>query len=137
MTWQEKMDEKLVDVSNDLKDAIFFADGGKVWAKSDNFKVDKEELKNLQDRLDLPEDNHEPIYLHGSKFMCMTGYHNDESSAPGLKVIWGKRIGGEKDGVLCMKTKETYIACLYAAGAERKDLDIARDFGRFVIKEGY
>jgi len=100
-----------------------------MWASSSGFSVTPEELKSLVSHYeDVGSMSTNGLKLAGQKFMYL-------SNDPEKGVVRGKL---KTSGIHCIKTKQTYIICLYDEHSKPEEAaTVTERLGEYLISVGY
>ena len=128
MTWQAYVNDQLLSTQK-IRHAIICGHDGTMWASSTGFSVTADELKSLVSKYeDVGTMSTNGLRLAGKKYMYL-------SNDPEKGVIRGK-LG--TSGIHCMKTKQTYIICLYDEASKPEEAaTVTERLGEYLISVGY
>ena len=128
MSWQAYVEYQLLSTQK-IKHAIICGHDGTIWASSTGFPVTADELKSLVSKYeDVGSMSSNGLRLARQKYVFL-------SNDPEKGVIRGKL---EASGIHCIKTKQTYIICLYEEPAKPQEAaTVTERLGEYLISVGY
>merc|ERR1719481_187043 len=128
MSWQAYVNDQLLSTRK-IKHAVICGHDGTMWASSSGFPVTADELKILVNQYeDVNQMSMNGLRLAGKKYMFL-------SNDPDKGVVRGKL---KESGIHCIKTKQTYIICLYDETAKPQEVaGVTEKLGEYLVSVGY
>jgi len=128
MSWQGYIDNQLL-ATQKVKHAAICGHDGNLWASSRDFAVSGEELKALIAKYEnIDQLSSSGMKVGGKKYMYI-------SSDKEKGVVRGK-LG--QSGIHCIKTKQTYIICIYDEPIlANQTATVTEALGEYLVGVGY
>jgi len=129
MSWQSYIDDQLL-ATKAVKNAVICGHDGNIWAKSGDFAVTTDELKNIIGKFnDVGKLAETGITVAGTRYMYLS------SRDGGIKVVRAKK---DRNGVHCIQTTQTYIVCTYAEPTVPEQAALVTEkLGDYLVGVGY
>lgn len=126
MSWQEYVDESMVETGKISKGAIIGLDGS-VWAISPELNITEEEINNFISSFSDPSSIREHgLYISTEKYLAI---RCDDRS------VYGKNKGS---GCICVKTESAILIGIYEEGMVAGDASkTIEELADYLIEQGY
>jgi len=129
MSWQSYVDDQLL-ATKSVSNAVICGHDGNIWAKSGDFAVTTDELKEVIGKFDnVDKMASTGITVAGIKYMYLS------SREGGVKVVRAKK---DRNGVHCIRTNQTFIICTYQEPIVPEQAALVTEkLGDYLVGVGY